>query len=119
MHMHSPNKQKKFKQTLSARKLMTSFLGQQRSADGGIHATRGHNNVSRVLRNTKKLRRDIQNKKRGMLTSGVVLLLDNECPHTAARTQVLDDFNWELFDHHPYSPDPAPSDYYLFTYQKN
>jgi hypothetical protein len=26
---------------------------------------------------------------------------------------------WELFDHPPYSPDLAPSDYHLFTYLKN
>jgi hypothetical protein len=28
-------------------------------------------------------------------------------------------FNWELFDHLPYSPDLAAIDYHLFTYQKN
>jgi hypothetical protein len=28
-------------------------------------------------------------------------------------------FNWELFDYPPYSPDLAPSDYHLFTYQKD
>jgi len=33
-----------------------------------------------------KLRRSIQNKRRGMLTKGVVLLHDNTRPHTAART---------------------------------
>jgi hypothetical protein len=43
MHIHSPNKKKMFKQTLSAHK--ASFLGQDRSADSGIHATRDHNNV--------------------------------------------------------------------------
>ena len=31
----------------------------------------------------KKLRRAIENKRRGMLTSGVVLLHDNARPHTA------------------------------------
>jgi transposase len=55
-----------------------------------------------------------------MLTSGVVLLHDNACPHTAARTSaLLEHFNWELFEHPPYSPDLAPSDYHLFTYLKN
>jgi hypothetical protein len=29
------------------------ILGQERSADGGIHATRDHNNVNSVLRSTK------------------------------------------------------------------
>jgi hypothetical protein len=58
-----------------------------------------------------KLRRSIQNKWRGMLTNGVVLL-----HHTAARTNALIKlFKWEIFDHPPYSPDLAPSDYHLFT----
>jgi histone-lysine N-methyltransferase SETMAR len=68
----------------------------------------------------KKLRRAIQNKWRGMLTFGVMLLHDNVCLHTSACTQALPDhFNWELFDHPPYSPDLTLSDYHLFTYLKN
>jgi hypothetical protein len=64
----------------------------------------------------KKLRRAIQNKKRGMLTSGVVLIHDNTGPHTAARTRVmLEHFNWESCDHPSYSPDLN----HLFTYLKN
>jgi histone-lysine N-methyltransferase SETMAR len=67
----------------------------------------------------KKLPRTIQNKKHGMLTSGVVLLDDNERPHTAARTRaLLEHVNWELFDHPPYSPDLAPSEYHLLSYLK-
>jgi transposase len=55
-----------------------------------------------------------------MLTPGVVLLHDNARPHTAAGTRILlEHFNWELFDHPPYSPDLAPSDCHLFTYLKN
>jgi transposase len=55
-----------------------------------------------------------------MLTCCVVLLHDNACPHTAARTRkLLEHFNRELFDHPPYSPDLAPSVYHLFTYMKN
>jgi histone-lysine N-methyltransferase SETMAR len=35
----------------------------------------------------------------------------------ATRTRaLLQHFNWELFDHPPYSPDLALSDYHLFTY---
>jgi hypothetical protein len=48
----------------------------------------------------RKLHRAIQNKRHGMLTSGLVLLHDNAHPHTAARTQaLLEHFNWEWFDH--------------------
>jgi hypothetical protein len=37
----------------------------------------------------------IQNKRRGILTSGVVLLHDNALPLTAARTRaLLEHFNW-------------------------
>jgi histone-lysine N-methyltransferase SETMAR len=68
----------------------------------------------------KNLRRAIQNERRGMLTSGIVLLHESPHPHTAARIRaVLENFNWVLFDHLRYSLDLAPSDYHLFTYLKN
>jgi transposase len=57
-----------------------------------------------------------------MPTSSVELLHHNDRPHmsTAARTRaLLEHFNWELFDHSPYSPDDVPSDHGLFTYLKN
>jgi histone-lysine N-methyltransferase SETMAR len=55
-----------------------------------------------------------------MLTYGVVLLHDIALQHTAPRTHVLlEHFSWVLFDHPPYSPALAPSDYLLFTYMKN
>jgi len=67
----------------------------------------------------RKLRRAIRNKRRGMLSSGIVLLHDNARPHTAAGTaQMLQQFRWEVFDHPPYSPDLAPSDYHLFMHLK-
>jgi hypothetical protein len=123
IHTRSPNKPKKFKQTLSACQKADGncFLGQERCADVGIHATRDHNNVISLLGNTKKLRSSIKSKRRGMLISGVVLLHVNARPHTAARTRaLLDHFNWELFDHPLYSPDlSAPSDFHLLTYLKN
>jgi hypothetical protein len=51
-----------------------------------------------------------------MLTSSEVLPHDNVHPHAAARTQALPEhFNWQLFDHTPYSPDLSPSDYHLLT----
>jgi transposase len=74
----------------------------------------------------KKLHRAIQNKRCRMLTYSAVLLHDNVHLHTAAQTlALLEHFNWELFDHPPYSPHFTPIDYHLnkiyhlFTYLKN
>ena len=68
----------------------------------------------------KKLRRSIQNKRRGRLTKGIVLLHDNARPHTAARTStLLSEIGWEVFDHPPYSSDLAPNDFHLFAKMKN
>jgi histone-lysine N-methyltransferase SETMAR len=54
-----------------------------------------------------------------MLTKGVVLLHDNARPHTTARKNALIKlFNWEIFDHLPYSPDLVPSYYHFFTKMK-
>jgi transposase len=66
-----------------------------------------------------KLQRSIQNKWRGMLTKGIVLLHDNARHHTTAHTNALIKlFNWEFFDHPPHRMDMVPSDYHLFTKMK-
>ncbi|GBM97478.1 hypothetical protein AVEN_213208-1 [Araneus ventricosus] len=47
----------------------------------------------------QKIRRAIQNKSRGMLTEGILLLRDHARPHTAAQTRaLLDSFGWEVLD---------------------
>ncbi|KAJ4435475.1 hypothetical protein ANN_18091 [Periplaneta americana] len=76
-------------------------------------------NSDRYCETLRKLRRATQNKRCGMLTAGVVLLHDNGRPHTARRTAaVWTEFCWELFDHPPYSPDLAPSDFHVFLHLK-
>ena len=68
----------------------------------------------------RHLRKAIWNSRRGKLSRGTVLIHDNACPHTARQTQTLlyDEFHWDTFDHPPYSPDLAPSDFYLFPKMK-
>lgn len=58
---------------------------------------------SETLRN---LRKEIQNKKQGMFTKGVMLLHDNAQPHvhTPTKTSAVE-FYWDTFDHPLYSPD--------------
>ncbi|GFW44767.1 histone-lysine N-methyltransferase SETMAR [Trichonephila clavipes] len=66
----------------------------------------------------RKLRRAIQNKRRGFLSKGVVFLHDNARPHTANVTKtLLRGFGWDVFDHPLYRPDLAPSDSSLLTSQ--
>jgi histone-lysine N-methyltransferase SETMAR len=74
-------------------------------------------NVEAYCNTLKKLRRAIQNSRRGMLTGGGVSLLDdNARPHTAAVSEeLLTSFGWDIVTHPPYSPDLAPSDYHFFT----
>jgi hypothetical protein len=92
------------------------------SGTGKMEFIQGNTIISQVYWKTQKLCRVTQNTGRGMLTSGVVLRHDIVRPHTstAARAwSLLEHFNWELFDIPPYSPDLAPSDYYLFTHLSN
>jgi hypothetical protein len=61
----------------------------------------------------------IQNKQRGMLSRGVVMLHYNVRPHTAAAMQdLIVTFGWEQFNHLPYSPDLVPSDFHVFLHLK-
>jgi len=68
----------------------------------------------------KKRRRVIQNKRRGMLSTTILLLHDNGRPHSAAQTQdLITSFRLEQMDHPPpYNPDLAPSDFHLFLHLK-
>jgi histone-lysine N-methyltransferase SETMAR len=123
MHTHSPNKPKKFKQTLAARRLMAAVFFWDRKGMLMVDFMEKGPKISsplycEALKNC--VGPEIQNKRHGMLTSGVVLLHDNACPHEAGRTRaLLEHFNWELLDHPPYSPDLTSSYYHLFTYLKN
>lgn len=62
-----------------------------------------------------KLREQIKRKRRGMLTRGVLLLHDNAPPHRAhVATTAIQQCGFTEVNHPPYSPDLAPSDYFLF-----
>ncbi|GFX08184.1 mariner Mos1 transposase [Trichonephila clavipes] len=115
----SPRKVK-FKQTISAQKIMCTVFWDRKDVLLVNFLTRGDTiNAVAYCATLQKLRRAIQNKRRGMLSAGVVLLHDNARPHTANRTQdLITSFGWEQLDHTPYSPYLAPSDYHLFMHLK-
>ncbi|GBM25548.1 hypothetical protein AVEN_272544-1 [Araneus ventricosus] len=58
--------------------------------------------------------------RRAILTSGIVLIHDNDRPHIAVVTQqLLEQFKWEVSDHPAYSPDLATSDFHPFPELKD
>lgn len=118
-HTGSP-KPKKTRQSFSTRKIMVTVFWDAKGILLVDFMERGTTITSAVYCETlKRLRRAIQNKRRGLLASGVVFVHDNARPHTAQRTsQLLTKFKWDVFDHPPYSPDLAPSDFHLFPYMK-
>uniref|UniRef100_A0A673BIC6 Histone-lysine N-methyltransferase SETMAR n=1 Tax=Sphaeramia orbicularis TaxID=375764 RepID=A0A673BIC6_9TELE len=66
-----------------------------------------------------ELRKAIKSKRPGKLSKGVLFHQDNAPAHklTVAMAAVKD-CGFELVDHPPYSPDLAPSDYFLFPNMK-
>ena len=66
-----------------------------------------------------RLRDAIKNKRRGKLTHGPLLLHDNAPVHTSQIAQAaLRDCGYQQLPHPPYSPDLAPSDFFLFRHLK-
>lgn len=68
-----------------------------------------------------RLQQAIQNKRPELVNrKGVIFHHDNARPHTSLMTrQKLSELGWEVLIHPPYSPDLAPSDYYLFRSLQN
>ena len=63
----------------------------------------------------RELRQAIKSKRPGKLTKGVLLHQDNAPAHKSlVAMSPVHDCGFELIDHIPYSPDLAPSDYFLF-----
>lgn len=66
-----------------------------------------------------ELREKIKSERRGKLTHGVWILHDNARAHTCQQTtKAIHDLGFRQLPHPPYSPDLAPSDYWLFSKMK-
>jgi len=114
-------KKTRFKQTTSTRKIMCTVFWDRKGVLLVDFLPQGSTiNASVYCDTFKKLHRAIQNKRRGMLSWGVVMIHDNAHPHTAAAMQhLITPFGQEQFDHPPNSPDLAPSDFHLFLCLKS
>ncbi len=65
------------------------------------------------------LREEVKKNRRGKLTRGVLLQQDNARPHTSVQTQAtIRNLGFTVIPPPPYSPDLAPSDYWLFAAMK-
>ena len=53
--------------------------------------------------------------KRQLVVQNPIILHDNARSHTAAVTDLLGRWQWEILEHPPYSPDMSPCDYDLFA----
>jgi len=118
-HMSSPPP-KKFRTQASAGKIMATifwdtdgvimidYLPPKTTITGQYYAT--------VIRN---LRSAIKEKRRGKLSQRVLLLHDNAPAHASrVAQQALRESNFMELPHPPYSPDLAPSDFFLFRHLK-
>ncbi len=107
---------KKAKVQASAKKIMLSVFWDERGVLLTDYLRRGTTiNAQYYVNLLQKLRDAIKTKRRGMLTKGVLLLQDNASSHTAvATTTFAAQCGYHILDHPAYSPDLAPSDYFLF-----
>ncbi|KAL0828929.1 hypothetical protein ABMA28_003828 [Loxostege sticticalis] len=89
--------------------LLVDFKEQNTSVTGDYYAS--------LLR---QLRDAFKEKRRGKLSRGVLLLHDNAPVHTSGVSKAaVKECGFTEIEHPPYSPDLAPSDYYLFTKLKS
>ena len=94
IHSHSPARLSKFKKILARRPKSVPTPDVE------------------VLR---KLRAKLAEKRPGKLHHGILFHHNNTPAHSSQIVRdVLREFRWELLPHPPYSPDLAPSDFFLF-----
>ena len=84
--------------------LMIGYLQKGQTINGEYYAL-----------NLRQLKEAIKSKRQGKLCAGVLLLQDNAPVHTAqVAVTEAERCGFELLPHAPYSPDLAPSEFYLF-----
>lgn len=115
-HKKGTDPPKKFKVTPSAGKLMATVFWDSKGILLIEYKKKGETiNATSYASTLHNLREEIKKKRRGKLAAGVLLLHDNAPVHTARVSKAAArDCGFEEIQHPPYSPDLAPSDYFLF-----
>ncbi|GBP85813.1 Histone-lysine N-methyltransferase SETMAR [Eumeta japonica] len=108
---------KKFKVQKSASKLMATIFWDSEGVLLIDYLPTGTTMNGQYYANLLAQAREVViQKRRGKLLRGVLFLQDNASVHTArVSRQALKDTGFSEIDHPPYSPDLAPSDYFLFS----
>jgi len=115
-HTSSP-KSKKFRTQPSDGRVMLTLFWDERGVIFEHYMPRGNTVTSAMYADLLKnhLRPAIKSKRRGLLSTGVLLQHDNARPHTACSTvATIQNLSFECLPHPPYSPDVAPSDFHTF-----
>lgn len=114
-HSGSP-RPKKFKTQKSAGKVMATVFWDKDGILMTEYLQKGETvNANYYCNLLYRLKEAIKEKRRGKLRKGVLFLQDNAPAHKAGKTMdVLQNLGFQCIDHPPYSPDLAPSDYFLF-----
>lgn len=112
---------KKFKAQASAGKVMASIFWDSEGVIMIDYLGKGTTITGEYYTSLiNKLREKIKEKRRGKLTKGILYHQDNAPAHTSRLAlNAIHEAGFELMEHPPYSPDLAPSDYYLFPIMKN
>ena len=115
-HAGSP-RTKKFKVSRTTKKVMATVFW---DTDGVIHIDylpRGTTMNGQYYADLLvRLRESIKEKRRGKIRRGVLLQQDNAPVHSSkVAMQSVRDCGFELLPHPPYSPDLAPTDFFLFS----
>ena len=109
---------KKFRTQPSASKVMATVFWDSKGVILIDYKPAGTSVTGEYYANViKQLRVAMKEKRRGKLAAGVLLLHDNAPDHKSRVTQAA--IHECKLNHQPYSPDLAPSDYYLFRNLKS
>ena len=107
---------KQVKSERSAKKIMASIFWDAKGVLLIDYLEKGKTINSEYYCNLlDQLDKNIREKRSGLQKKTIIFHQDNARVHTSFLTMVkLNELKYELFEHPPYSPDLAPSDYYLF-----
>lgn len=119
-HVDSP-RPRKFLLKPSANKVLYSFFWDYRGVilQHAVEKGTTINGVYHASLLRDQLHPAIKRERRGRVTAGVILQQDNAPPHTSqVGMAAVAELGYELIPHPAYSPDLAPSDFFLFPRAK-